>query len=149
MENKYYTPDIEDIHIGYEGLYRNQCRDIIGNKDLNFDRWDKTVLNKYNVETILKYGINDFKTAYLTKEQIKNEGWLFLEAQGPNTDFIDFIIKKEIIADERYINSLYLEYNLETRDMRIYEDEGDYQHYFDGLCKSINELRTIMRLLQI
>jgi hypothetical protein len=58
MENdKYFTPDIEDLRVGYE------C-DLLGSKIVIEDRHDLDLSFDHPL-----------RTPYLTKEQIEAEGW--------------------------------------------------------------------------
>ena len=71
VENKYYTPSIEDIRVGYE--YESLQKQQDGS-----EKWvPQKIVRRYDLEgdweNWLYYGI--VKTPYLTKEQIEAEGW--------------------------------------------------------------------------
>ena len=128
MENKYFTPSVEDIRVGYEGEYHNWSMDEAGVDELNYNRWEKATLNKGNVETMLKYGIGEFRVPYLTKEQIEAEGW---------EDMIGYLYK----------NYRRLNFNSETNKLQIYDMFNNI--FYVGKCKCINDFRYITKLLGI
>lgn len=130
---KYFTPNIEDIRVGYEGWYFNSCIDELGVPELNYARWEKTILNKGMVETILEYGVREFKSAYLTKEQIEAEGWEHKWYEKG----IHSWVKGELVLTT-FDDFQRIKINYET----------GYQ-LFDGECKDINTFRYICKLLNI
>lgn len=132
MENKYFIPNIEDLHVGYEGEYHNWCMDESGKPELNYDRWDKVILTNSNVETMLKYGVNHFRVPYLTKEQIEAEGWTYNE-------------QYKTYHKVKNIESGYSIY-FNTNKMLV-SYNGDCIFY--GECKDINTFRYICKLLKI
>ncbi len=77
-ENKYFTPSIEDIRVGYECEYKNRKNWVktvlIDPEIIRTIAFDSLTLynnrNKYLLEGIIR-------VPYLTKEQIKAEGWKF------------------------------------------------------------------------
>jgi len=125
---QYYTPEISDIRVGYECEYR------VGEKY----KWNKHIVENLHtdregygiseLESYLKEG--NLRTPYLTKEQIEAEGW------------------------ERYKKNIgRLEYSIVfyKNTIEIYEmDETGYRVCkYNGNCPSINEFRTICKLLNI
>lgn len=139
MENKYFTPDIEDIRVGYELQYHNWSMDEAGVKELNFNKWETTILTEGNVKTFMEYGIRGgVRVPYLTKEQIEAEGW--------EPDVIQF--KKEIDSDS------YYSLTLADRDItisKVYMNGWSWvwKPFYSGECKDINTFRTICKLLKI
>ena len=120
MENKYFTPDIEDIHAGYE------CELLI------YDKWEPNIVKPYTaLESVVKC-IKDkvIRVPYLTKEQIEAEGWKHSEKDCFN-------------YNDRWMCSWYPEYNR----MEFCDDENE--NGFAGECKDINTFRKIIKLLNI
>jgi hypothetical protein len=137
MENKYFTPDIEDLYVGYK-------LEIKGPHDVD---WQPVVLGKdaiwhqfTNLEN-LGQAMEQLRVPYLTKEQIEAEGWI--EDKGlyklrKNEDLfftIDFNTDSYSLIINSYskINTTYY--------------SGD--HVFKGFCKDINTFRKIIKLLGI
>lgn len=140
MENKYYTPEIEEFHIGYKYEITN------GNE------WVSKIFSKEDLKSFLyeklENGINQkyIRTKYLDKEDIESLGWKYTAKS------IDIWFKKEGVFERTSWTSkkATLHYNLEDKWLFIYlDDMGDETTIFTGKCPSINELRTIMKLLNI
>lgn len=154
MENKYYIPDVSDIHLGYE-LEVEELEKADNNlDDIDGKWWKKVIIDTTVDEDILEFcgnsitGIknrdmvyvrNTFRTPYLTNEQIEAEGW----KQMPPPIIS---ISKEFRNIPFIKNGYRLDYNLNSNQLSITVNE---QFLFYGECKSINELRTICKLLNI
>lgn len=135
MENKYFTPDIEDFHVGYEYEYE----DIIpsGSSD-----YFKGVITKPSEIENLFQGFETgmrVRVPYLTKEQIEAEGWEQDERYNDEKHF--------------YKNNIYLRlyigyhYNkIIAYTISIFNEDGIL---FKGNCKDINTFRKICKLLEI
>ena len=152
MENKYFTPDIEDVYIGYEhetysiGLQMINGRFLPDNERDDELKWRPNIIkcgsDILNLEAS-SYPNEDepyksFKTLwkdyirvpYLTKEQIEAEGWKHSEK-----DCFDY--------NDRWMCSWYPEHNR----MEFCDDENE--NNFAGECKDINTFRKITKLLKI
>ena len=126
MENKYFTPDIEDLHIGYECELKET------------DSWNITVLDEDHVVGIiyLKQRHNyDVRVPYLTKEQIEAEGWELLSEDK----YLQFIKPGYSIS---YVEKLHLL-------IVIVLEEKQSNVRYSGKCKDINTFRKISKLLGI
>lgn len=151
MENKYFKPSIEDIKIGYELEFHNFSMDELGISELNYDRWDSTILNKGHVKTFMEYGVgNGVRVSFLTKEQIEAEGWNFTHQYNSTLDFETKDIRN---ADT---SGGFLHYDISTHILEIITKDGGYNsdgpnisRKYKGLCKCINQFRTILKLLNI
>jgi hypothetical protein len=131
MENEYYIPDEEDIKIGYEIEYKNN-----GWKFLLI----QTVNQLSHILRLYKTPYMDgsaVRTPFLTKEQIEAEGWTFLKE-----DKFSIWYKKENYTLQLIKNGSRGIYIIET-------DEVSTHNIFKGICKSINEFRTITKWLGI
>lgn len=143
MENKYYTPDLEDIHIGYE------CE--IFEKDLYAKKeWEKIVADADTLASgcseCYYQDIKQIKlrTKYLDKQDIESLGWKLngkLFEITLSNDYETFLYKLKHIKNENVIK-ITLTY---TSSKENFKNSVCYV----GTCSSINELRTIMKLIQI
>ena len=138
MENKYFTPNIEDIRVGYE------CeRDFSDTTEI--EEWRNTVIEQDHFKS---FYIEDIRTPYLTKEQIEAEGWVVMNTGGiepgqingrygfskgnyfmiwyPETQLIDIILRDP------------------SKEERVWNPE---RFRFFCECKDINTLRLISKLL--
>ena len=132
MENNYYTPELSDLHLGYE------CEVKVG------EGWEKTNLTDSiqfpHVELRLSQG--RLRTPYLTKEQIEAEGW---KSKTEYTGKFRFVFEK---------GNSWLAWNPEENMMTIVPIDPSKEFYehnvrYAGSCPSINEFRKITKLLRI
>jgi len=131
--NKYFTPSIEDIKVGYTVETVDQGKwmeNEVGSSLLSYE----------HVERLLRFNPKYVRTPYLTKEQIEGEGWKFSGHQvGEFATSLDgapmVFVSKD---DERSF----------TWDGEILDIYGVKSHYV-GRCPSINEFRQIQKLLNI
>lgn len=129
MENNYYTPQIEDIRIGYE------CQSTIDNKN-----WYDFKFRKFDFGTLSIELLNNiYRTPYLTKEQIEAEGWINQNDRGMSENGgAEFKKGKYQLRYWSYHPRLRIEGDLdillETNIMKTF---------------SINEFRYIIKLLGI
>lgn len=142
MENKYYTPDIEDICVGYE------CeRDFSEIREA--EDWKPTIIEQDDFKSFF---IEDIRVPYLTKEQIEAEGWKF---KGKSVDLWwekegDFQIGNW--TSYKIVMHYGMKGHVGNQDCRLYiyaEDRGDEHRLYEGNCPSINEFRKICKLLNI
>ncbi len=135
--SKYYTPDIEDIRVGYEcEVYGQTTTKLIKNVDfhkvivgLHMEVGQKVGINQ--IPNLLKKGY--IKVPYLTKEQIENEGWRMVWNEGNS-----IVYEKDELVITTFIGFKRIKINYKS----------GYQ-LFDGICPSINEFRQIIKLLNI
>lgn len=145
MENKYYTPDIEDIRVGYE-CELNYTSVTPNEVKKGWLPYIVSVTNDFEVlEKAAKSGM--IRTPYLTKEQIEDEGWNILQIY-PNGALI--FLKGTI--DDGY--ELLWEQNKSIKITKVWSifDGEKYlrSDIYIGDSPSINEFRYITnKLLKI
>jgi len=123
MENKYFTPDIEDIHAGYE------CELLI------YDKWEPNTIKPYTALASVVRCIKDqiIRVPHLTKEQIEAEGWIacyFKDSVKCHFVKKDFEL---FIYEDNFISIISKSFNF----------------LYKGECKDINTFRKIIKLLKI
>ena len=150
MENKYFTPDIEDIRVGYECEIWWCCGEP--------REWVKTIATledeeeyaKLTVSDIaLRIGHGDVRVPYLTKEQIEAEGWEYVK----NTNTVCHIFNKNnyMLGWFPLINKIAV---LVRDPSKAFDEKGILIEYnnterYTGSCKDINTFRKIIKLLGI
>lgn len=135
---KYFTPSIEDIRVGYECESHETSfdRDRPG-PEYNYDRWVPCRLSLDDVIYILSYqknklGGNGLRVPYLTQEQIESENWGYMGGH--------YIKNEWSLQVWNWRDSIWLYINeLDVEENIIYWGE----------CKDINTFRQIMKLLGI
>lgn len=135
MDNKYYTPTIEEFHVGFEYEAKERFTDgTVKTKD-EFDnaKWVKSVADAglMYIERALTGKNNDnglcgIRVKFLDKEDIESFGW---EKFGNN-------FRKE---------NLFLLFNLDKSVVII---DGNYPK-FSGKIKNKSELKKLMQQLGI
>lgn len=123
QQNKYYTPDISELHVGYECEFNDQ------------ENWETFTINdRSTLFVILRdMEINEespIRTKYLDKSNVESLGWVYSEKY------------KNYCLKEVYKLSWW---NLSDKWAISYYNEIIYI----GNIKSINELRKIMQWLNI
>ena len=122
MENKYFTPDIEDLCIGYELEHLSATGYITTKFEIDS--------SLSALQELIK--LNQVRVPYLTKEQIEAEGW---EEHSSN------FFKKDLLMLQIDLE----EYNILIRKGSWFPEET----LFKGNCKDINTFRKIIKLLNI
>lgn len=164
QQNKYYTPSIEELHVGYEcelslqsstGWYMfdfsgETPTEFIPFPDGPFRHWSKVpIIEKedlFNNGREIQVFIdalkdNRVRTKYLDQSDIESCGW---EYDGNDTDGWN---KYYLFTGD---TSWYLHHGYNNEILIIkYENHKSKGTFYNGECKSINELRKIMKWLNI
>lgn len=153
MNNKYFTPDIEDIRIGYECECLWCCQDPRPWWSIKVLKEDLKDTKSLPIEEVYwRIKNNEIRVPYLTKEQIEAEGWKF---KGKS---VDLWWEKEGSFDignwtsYKVVMHYGMKGHIGNQDLRLYiyaEDQGDEHRLFEGECKDINTFRQIQKLLNI
>lgn len=169
MQNKYYTPDISDLFIGYE------CEIRIGSSafyimDMS-ENAEKPIEKKSDdIPTFLPYIIGQgyenititraiseisrdgIRTPYLTKEQIEAEGWVFLP-DNSQEDWLEFRAQKKRLgvtpSEDAWNMVIYCPTVQKLLILMRYTNDFEEETFYDGQCKSINEFRKIIKWIKI
>jgi hypothetical protein len=136
MENKYFTPDIEDFHIGYELQLYNLTEKLWENVVLG-----KEIMYRFCYDPKEKKTSDEFvRVPCLTKEQIEAEGWK--HTGGKLISGANQLYEKK----EKY--SPVIIYSTDSRKIKIEDSEGNT--LLETVeCKDINTFRKIIKLLGI
>lgn len=131
QENKYFTPEIEDIRVGYECEINKSLFNGIS------EGWHNFIFKEFEqLEVINKNGLKAFRVLYLTKEQIEAEGWTWL------SDSSMYKKNEHVLIFSPFGNSKI--------EIRYLGHPGfQYTSFFLGECKDINNFRYICKLLEI
>lgn len=134
MENKYYTPELEDLHIDYICEIREDLED-------DSIYWESYIIMKSDLQYLSNWITwGELRTKYLDKDDIVSLG--FLES----IDSKDYIIFNygDIYKDGGFL--ILKENNI----VKISSCKNIYNEtVFEGECKSINELKNVLKYLGI
>lgn len=140
MENKYFTPDIEDICIGYE--YEQLVTPLSESLDKGEEEWMKCKFpDPFTIDRILLLyeRKEQLRVPYLTKEQIEAEGWNLDDKYSDEKHYY-----KQDVYLRMYIG--YHHSEIIHHNISIFNENGVL---FKGECKDINTFRKIIKLLEI
>ena len=143
--NEYFTPDIEDIRVGYECEIQDYK-----------ERWECTkAKDDMWGDFAALIDSNKIRVPYLTKEQIEAAGWKLsfdFSTLGP-AHSMDFE-KGDVWKDAG--RGAFLSWNphsniikITTSDTGYNQDGPNHSVKFKGECKDINTFRYICKLLGI
>lgn len=166
MENKYFTPSLEDIRVGYECEYHGMTAGGLMIIDFSDESKSETIkepdikvwspikcgydpwINEKTVEEIKKLLENNrIRTPYLTKEQIEADGWKVKSEQYVNLGWIVYEKGNHWLLfyeKELFIKIIPIDPSLE----HSINKQGVWVLY-SGECKDINTFRYICKLLNI
>lgn len=143
-ENKYYIPDITEVYVGYElelmtsdkGWVQGKFPEVL-DKNHELDQF---------TDPFIKLAHAIVRTRYLDQSDIEQCGWNWDGDKDYGQKFYKTIDNKYYI--------LYTEWgdiNITISEYRPNSDvvPSNYSTLFQGNCPSINELRTIMKLIGI
>ena len=147
QQNKYYTPDISELHVGYECEHTSNmsafiCEDY---DDVVKDKLTSTDLRWYITWGEEEKGLEKFvRTKYLDQSDIESCGWVKDWDENSNyTDCYKLLVKSDI-NDQSDDNWELWQYG---KIVSISNESSN--RCFDGECKSINELKKLMQWLNI
>ena len=134
MQNKYYTPEIEEFHFGFE--YQED--------DNNSNNWKTQNVGKDNIgdldyfDDLIREG--NIRVKYLDQQDIEECGWIFKEIE------IGMLSNRPLFKFKNY--SLSFDRNEHGIWLLIIDEYSDYQH-FSGKVKNKSELKKLMQMLNI
>lgn len=143
MENKYYTPSIEEFHVGFE--YERSFHTGWETKifDDGFEDTDYSPLYWVNWE--LHKGL--IRVKYLDKEDIESLGFRYDKTHpGTASDYFEYGSSEFSFEHAEY----YMDYDSSTNYCRIYFSvlDGD-STVFAGTIKNKSELKVLLKQLGI
>lgn len=123
--NKYYTPEPEELYIGYSCEIKNTA-------DAQLRFFPATITKEF-IGTVVKISKEGIRTKYLDQFDIESLGWVFDANKEDDYKF--------------YLNGFILYFPYAEEEPLLITHRKDTVYL--GPCKSINELRTIMKFLNI
>lgn len=149
MENKYYTPDITEFHVGFECEFFNNMQDKVWNKvscDTDHLAIAFTCFEEGSVEWD-DHISQTFRVKYLDRSDVELLGWE-LDKERKNPFYVDVYEHKD--------NKL-LVFRLATRGTKIlitvssenFVGGMEENTVFEGKCKNTSELKKLMKQLNI
>ena len=127
-EDKYYTPTMDEFHIGFE-YETNYNKNKWEKETISNDRDAACFFDDYHYDVVE----NEFRVKYLDKEDIESLGFIqsFRETYFENNN-----------KDQIYL------YDSENMNLEIYSNDYD-KLVFRGLIKNKSELQRLLKQLNI
>jgi len=129
MKNKYYTPTIEEFHVGFE----YEEGDFIGQPN---EFWEKQICGKDDTGDLEFYNDvireHSIRVKLLDREDIESLGWVF-----DNDDCHFDYLKYRLLFNNGVV------------DIRVVGDSYREEYCFNGKIKNKSELQKLMMQLGI
>lgn len=140
--SNYYTPELEDLRVGYI----RQLKDIPPPEN----DWVDDVMSVYSCmekeEEWLKEG--SIRTKRLDKEDIESLGWVEIPTIYGEAFKYKFLYKNYVLDfDPEYGKNIGIKLKSPFGERSLYYEHRIVIYY--GNCPSINELKFLMKLLNI
>lgn len=141
-ENKYYTPDIEEFHLGFEyqktdypDVWYNGKVDLYSLSDI------RTLLNQTKKDDNGKVVDSRVRVKYLDEEDILSLGFIKNDPILNTYDLNEFVISthNKIFHDTNTVVTLYSGYVITKKGRLI----------FEGVIKNKSELKVLLKQLNI
>jgi len=142
MEDKYYTPESKDLHIGF----KYEVASV--NSDWYITNWTKKVFNQGDLtSTFIKYP-GHYRIKYLDKEDIESLGFVHTGGRLIKNNVDIFSYKKDSFFE--YV----LKYNYSFNKLEVYKEDLNYFEainncLFDGTIKNISEFKVLLKQLNV
>lgn len=155
MENKYYKPEIEEFHVGFEYETKLRSSDLWGHRVVTLGR-DYLILN----DAINNRCEMEVRVKYLDREDIES---FDLGAWSTGKDVNRYSgnnRKRTLDLTYKYNGNIFLFHRPETNQVEIYKSEDrntalnmpiiDSQHLlFKGTIKNKSELKKILKWIGV
>ena len=138
----YFTPNIEDIRVGYEYEEASEGRP-------GYPEWVKGRIEDFEEALLIieeKLPRQSIRVPYLSKEQIEAEGWKLGGISGVSGGGRSDNYSISTYDKGKY--TLNFKETFYTKSMVI-KESGHNNNFYQGECKDINTFRYICKLLNI
>lgn len=130
-ENKYYIPDINEFHVGFEYEW----------KRIDSDHWDYGIIKEGAQIDDINVFVYDLRVKYLDRKDIESLGWSW------NEKYNHFELKDYRLSGQIQYQNITIERHCEDYPM------GEHQQWdeilFNGKIKNKSEFIKVMQMCQI
>ena len=139
MENKYYTPDISEFHVGFE------CESnyiLVNNGEKDLSKFIPFTFTKSNFAYMIDAYIEDayrteFRVKYLDKDDIESLGF----EHDQSTKDGSYFYSGTLMTENQWC------INLKDFIVDIYDINGKSDFRFNGFIKNKSELKQILKMI--
>jgi hypothetical protein len=142
-ENKYYTPSIEEFHVGFEF-------EVNYGAGTDSEDWEKESLNKSPQVVTLPYmRLENIRVKYLDREDIESLGYKLTEEFPDAYHLKDALVfkGKGLIVFHPIMNRLLFKYPNYIRDAS--GNYNGFQTMFSGTIKNKSELKQVLKQIGV
>lgn len=134
MESKYYTPEIEEFHVGFEYEVDNDPR---------INDWSKEIVDENSNFKYFEGEYADHRVKYLDKEDIESLGFTLIEEENKPYSHV-CVFRNKLIEIFVQLNEKYF-----PRLVNIKSLPGAYTANFSIKIKNKSELKKLIKQLEI
>lgn len=156
MDKKYYTPSIEEFHMGFEYEYKNHDGT---QRDLSKLEWNKSTVDSINDLAYIERGLNtedNTRVKYLDKEDIESSGFKY---SGKAVDDWYVLEKNLRLSSGHFFHEFKIQHDRKNSfineedhcyNIKIYAfGAGIEDVLFEGIIRNKSELVKLLKQLGI
>ena len=147
MENKYYTPTIEEFHVGFEcEVYGFNPNNRLNN---NIEKkWEKITFSIEDINLLKDKYLDSFRVKYLDREDIESLGFEYQDGKMIKGYSDNFIYKpnNNLQYNLTYVYAKNI-LRIHVEDLVYFEES--YNYLYQGKIKNKSELKRILKQLNI
>jgi hypothetical protein len=147
MENKYYTPKIEEFHVGFECEWQSKIRKETWNNQVCDTDLISIAYDEFEHADEEEPFKDQFRVKYLDKEDIESLGWV------RRNDKIKAICKNEFNFNRLIMsflsNGLVIIRRPNDKNLSAYGNLPQLHTIFSGFLKNKSEFKRVMEQLGI
>jgi hypothetical protein len=137
-EDKYYTPKIEELHVGFEIQLQN----------IENAQWGTyEIVSGDNISELYTENIDWLRVKFLDREDIESLGWKYT---GKSID-VWFVMEGDFNMGSWTSYKVTLQYGLQDHRVRVnmYDTGVEGPNSFLGVVKNKSELKKLMEMIGI
>ena len=150
-DNKYYTPKLEEFHVGFEFEYKK----FDGTKKTIFElqqiNWTKSIVKSINDLPYIERGLDpaNVRVKYLDREDLESLGFHFRETNKMSY-WYDYKNNIDNLPGGYKVYSAELLHDPDRNTIKItFIVEGEKEVFFEGFIKNKSELKKLLKQLGI
>lgn len=151
--NKYYTPSIEEFHVGFEYEYKSAFDELITDGD-GEDGWYRHVFNPKGYISLKKFkeniSQNKIRVKYLDKEDIESFGFKYKDRYRDGGSCVYAYKCWNLIFYKTNTVSYGKKYIKDTIAIKYFHpDDSKGELHFFGTIKNKSELKKVLKMIGV
>ena len=151
MENKYYTPSIEEFFVGFECEWQSKIRQESWNKQICDVDLINIAYDSFEHSDIEEPFNEQFRVKYLDSSDIEELGFNYKDKKliSTNYSFLKELNKNEVCKIDVYWQMQKIERENLVRIYKGNKYEFPYTEIFRGNIKNKSEFKKVLNMLNI